>query len=130
MRITNRNNTHMLGNQGPVLLDAHGFGCSQKMWGRVTPAFADSHRQILFDYVGSGQSDLAAFDARRYASMNGYAQDGMALVLAQEAVACGADRALPAVKRGFFTCPACTANRRPSTRRPSRFSATWATTTP
>ena len=75
MPITNRNNTHMLGNQGPVLLYAHGFGCSQRMWGRVTPAFADSHRQILFDYVSSGQSDLAAFDARRYASMNGYAQD-------------------------------------------------------
>ena len=75
MTITRRNNTHMLGNQGPVLLYAHGFGCSQGMWGAVTPAFADSHRQILFDYVGSGRSDLAAFDARRYASLNGYAQD-------------------------------------------------------
>jgi sigma-B regulation protein RsbQ len=75
MSITSRNNTRMLGSHGPVLLYAHGFGCSQKMWGRVTPAFADSHRQILFDYVGSGQSDLAAFDVRRYASLNGYAQD-------------------------------------------------------
>ena len=75
MPITRRNNTRMLGSQGPVLLYAHGFGCSQKMWGRITPAFADSHRQILFDYVGCGQSDLAAFDARRYASLNGYAQD-------------------------------------------------------
>lgn len=75
MTIAKRNNTRMLGNKGPVLLYAHGFGCSQKMWSRVTPAFADSHCQILFDYVGSGQSDLAAFDARRYASLNGYAQD-------------------------------------------------------
>ena len=45
------------------------------MWGDVTPAFADSHRQLLFDYVGSGQSDLAAFDPQRCASLNGYAQD-------------------------------------------------------
>jgi sigma-B regulation protein RsbQ len=75
MTIFRRNNARILGNDGPVLLYAHGFGCSQKMWSRVTPAFADSHRQILFDYVGSGQSDLAAFDARRYASLNGYAQD-------------------------------------------------------
>ena len=75
MLITQRNNTCMLGSHGPVLLYAHGFGCSQKMWGRITPAFADSHRQILFDYVGCGQSNLAAFDARRYASLNGYAQD-------------------------------------------------------
>jgi sigma-B regulation protein RsbQ len=65
----------MLGSKGPVLLYAHGFGCSQRMWSRVTPAFADTHRQILFDYVGSGQSDLAAFDVLRYSSLNGYAQD-------------------------------------------------------
>jgi sigma-B regulation protein RsbQ len=75
MTIAKRNNTRMLGSQGPVLLYAHGFGCSQNMWSRVTPAFAGTHRQILFDYVGSGQSDLTAFDARRYASLNGYVQD-------------------------------------------------------
>lgn len=65
MTITKRNNTHTIGRKGPVVLYAHGFGCSEKMWTRITPAFADSHRQVLFDYVGSGQSDLAAFDARR-----------------------------------------------------------------
>jgi sigma-B regulation protein RsbQ len=75
MTITTRNNTRMLGTQGPVLLYAHGFGCSQKMWRHVTPAFADTHRQVLFDYVGSGQSDLASFDAQRYASLDGYVQD-------------------------------------------------------
>ncbi|MET3109377.1 pimeloyl-ACP methyl ester carboxylesterase [Oxalobacteraceae bacterium GrIS 2.11] len=45
------------------------------MWGRMTPAFAGTHKQVLFDYVGSGKSDLAAFDPHRYASLNGYAQD-------------------------------------------------------
>jgi sigma-B regulation protein RsbQ len=30
---------------------------------------------VLFDYVGSGQSDLASFDAKRYSSLQGYAQD-------------------------------------------------------
>ncbi len=30
---------------------------------------------MLFDYVGSGNSDLSAFDARRYSSLDGYAQD-------------------------------------------------------
>jgi uncharacterized protein (DUF924 family) len=34
-----------------------------------------------------------------------FAQDGMALVLAQEAVACGADQALPAEQRGFLYMP-------------------------
>jgi sigma-B regulation protein RsbQ len=45
------------------------------MWHRITGAFEDTHRQVLFDYVGSGQSDPAAFDRKRYARLDGYAQD-------------------------------------------------------
>lgn len=76
MDILKRNNVHVQGNfDGPVMLFAHGFGCNQTMWDRVTPAFASSHRQVLFDYVGSGKSDLTAFDAARYSSLEGYAQD-------------------------------------------------------
>jgi sigma-B regulation protein RsbQ len=75
MSVPRRNNVQVLGHGGPVLLYAHGFGCNQDMWSRVTPAFASTHRQVLFDYVGSGQSELAAFDPQRYASLKGYAQD-------------------------------------------------------
>ena len=76
MKILKRNNVHQLGNpDGPVLLFAHGFGCNQKMWNRITPAFDASYRQILFDYVGSGQSDVSAFNIERYGNLNGYAQD-------------------------------------------------------
>ncbi|MEB0137567.1 MULTISPECIES: alpha/beta hydrolase [unclassified Undibacterium] len=73
--IIKRNHIHVLGDSGPVLLYAHGFGCNQNMWDRVTPAFLGTHRQVLFDYVGAGQSDITAFDAKRYASLDGYAQD-------------------------------------------------------
>jgi sigma-B regulation protein RsbQ len=75
MSVLTRNNVHILGGSGPVLLYAHGFGCNQNMWSRVWPAFAETHRQVLFDYVGSGQSDRATFSAERYASLHGYAQD-------------------------------------------------------
>lgn len=75
LQVIDRNNVTTLGSAGPVLLYAHGFGCSQKMWSRITPAFESTHRQVLFDYVGSGQSDLASFDPVRYASLQGYAQD-------------------------------------------------------
>lgn len=68
------NNVKVLQGDGNVMLYAHGFGCNQSMWDRVTPAFKN-HTQVLFDYVGSGQSDMAAFDADKYASLNGYAQD-------------------------------------------------------
>lgn len=75
MNIVERNHVRQLGDRGPVLLYAHGFGCNQDMWRFVTPAFASTHRQVLFDYVGSGRSDLSAFDPRRYADLGGYAQD-------------------------------------------------------
>lgn len=75
MSILKRNNVKVLGDSGPVLIYAHGFGCHQDMWRQVTPAFAATHRQVLFDYVGSGNSDRAAFDPLRYADLPGYAQD-------------------------------------------------------
>jgi sigma-B regulation protein RsbQ len=58
---------------------AHGFGCDQNMWRFVAPAFEDDFRTILFDYVGAGGSDLAAFDPIKYASLDGYADDVIAL---------------------------------------------------
>ena len=70
-----RNNVKVLAGDGPVLLYAHGFGCNQTMWDRVTPAFKSTHQQVLFDYVGSGKSDISAFDPDKYASLTGYAQD-------------------------------------------------------
>jgi len=75
LNVLHRNNVKIIGESGPVLLYAHGFGCNQNMWDRVTPAFIGTHKQVLFDYVGSGKSDLKAFDPHRYASLNGYAQD-------------------------------------------------------
>lgn len=75
MNILHRNNVRVTGSDGPVLVYGHGFGCNQHMWSGVTPAFAATHRQVLFDYVGCGQSDPKAFNAARYASLSGYAQD-------------------------------------------------------
>jgi sigma-B regulation protein RsbQ len=57
------------------MLFAHGFGCDQNMWRYVAPAFEDEYRVVLFDHVGAGRSDLAAYDRRKYSSLNGYATD-------------------------------------------------------
>ena len=59
------------------MMFAHGFGCDQTMWRLVAPAFEDHYRVVLFDYVGCGKSDWAAWDAKRYDSLRGYAQDVM-----------------------------------------------------
>jgi sigma-B regulation protein RsbQ len=78
-----RNNVTVLGQSGarPVVF-AHGFGCDQNMWRFVAPAFEDDHQVVLFDYVGAGGSDSAAYDPERYATLGGYAQDVLDIVAA------------------------------------------------
>jgi sigma-B regulation protein RsbQ len=73
--VLRRNNVNVFGKGEQPMMFAHGFGCDQNMWRLVTPAFEDHYRLILFDYVGSGKSDLSAYDASRYGSLDGYAQD-------------------------------------------------------
>jgi sigma-B regulation protein RsbQ len=71
-----RNNVKVSGQpDGQVMLFAHGFGCDQHMWRFVAPAFESDHRVVLFDHVGAGESDAAAYDPARYASLDGYAED-------------------------------------------------------
>lgn len=60
---------------GRPTLFAHGFGCDQTLWRFVAPAFESDHRVVTFDYIGAGRSDRAAYDAERYARLDGYAQD-------------------------------------------------------
>jgi sigma-B regulation protein RsbQ len=57
------------------MMFAHGFGCDQNMWRFVAPAFATTHRTVLFDYVGFGHSEAAAYDFTKYASLDGYVDD-------------------------------------------------------
>ena len=73
--VLSRNNVKVFGRGTQPMLFAHGFGCDQNMWRFVTPAFADDYRIVLFDYVGSGKSELAAYDLERYATLKGYASD-------------------------------------------------------
>jgi sigma-B regulation protein RsbQ len=70
-----RNNVKVFGKGTRPMLFAHGFGCDQNMWRFVTSAFEDDYKIILFDYVGSGKSDLQAYSAERYGALDGYAQD-------------------------------------------------------
>ncbi|WP_189336229.1 alpha/beta fold hydrolase [Actinoplanes ianthinogenes] len=81
MSSTHRNAVTMSGNQsGQPMVFAHGYGCDQNMWRLVTPAFADTHRLVLFDHVGNGKSDLSAYDDAKYSSLDGYATDVLEIV--------------------------------------------------
>lgn len=80
MSIQRRHNVHVHGSGPATLFFAHGFGCDQNMWRLLAPTYAERYRVVLFDLVGSGQSDLAAYDRKKYASLHGYAQDMLELV--------------------------------------------------
>ncbi|WP_433206217.1 alpha/beta fold hydrolase [Dactylosporangium sp. CS-047395] len=76
MSVVERNNVRLLGPEtAPALVFSHGFGCDQNMWRFVAPRFADDHRVVLFDHVGAGNSDLAAYNPQRYSTLSGYAED-------------------------------------------------------
>lgn len=61
------------------LMFAHGYGCDQNMWRLVAPAFEDRYRIILYDLVGSGRSDLTAYDRATYDRLDGHASDVLAI---------------------------------------------------
>ncbi len=73
--IRERNNVKISGTGKATLVFAHGFGCDQNMWRLLEPEFGKRYRTILFDLVGSGESDRAAYDKTKYSSLNGYADD-------------------------------------------------------
>ena len=45
------------------------------MWTEVARSFEEDFRVILFDHVGAGRSDLAAYDSDKYSRLEGYAED-------------------------------------------------------
>ncbi|WP_405488085.1 alpha/beta fold hydrolase [Nocardia sp. NBC_00511] len=74
--VVRRNRVTVSGLAGaPVLVLAHGFGCDQHLWRLVVPLLEDRFTVVLFDHVGSGRSDLSAWNPDRYSTMAGYAED-------------------------------------------------------
>jgi len=80
MSVQQRNNVNVTGHGPVTLIFAHGFGCDQHMWRFMAPHFAERFRVVLFDLVGSGQSDTSAYYPHKYASLKGYASDLLELV--------------------------------------------------
>jgi sigma-B regulation protein RsbQ len=85
MELERRNNVKVSGKGPATLIFSHGFGCDQSMWRYLAPGFEDRFRVVLYDLVGAGGSDLAAYSASRYDSLDGYADD-LAHVIEQFAV--------------------------------------------
>jgi sigma-B regulation protein RsbQ len=80
--VLTRNNVTVSGDpSAQPMVFAHGFGCDKNMWRFVVPAFESTHRCVVFDYVGFGESDHSAWDEERYATLDGYARDLLEICL-------------------------------------------------
>ena len=73
--VLKRNNVNIIGDGEQVMLFAHGFGCDQRAWKYVVDSFTDDYKVVLFDYTGSGRSDISQYNPEKYKSLEGYVQD-------------------------------------------------------
>jgi sigma-B regulation protein RsbQ len=73
--VSRLHNVNVSGTGDRTMMFAHGFGCDQTMWEPVARNFEGDFRVVLFDYIGHGRSDLSAYSADRYSSLQGYADD-------------------------------------------------------
>lgn len=80
MSLQERNNVHCYGDGPYTMMLAHGYGCDQTMWRFLYPSFAERYQVILLDLVGSGGSDLSAYDRDKYCSLHGYADDMLEII--------------------------------------------------
>jgi sigma-B regulation protein RsbQ len=75
MDILKRNNVTISGSGKQAMVFAHGFGCDQRMWRMVAPAFEAQYKVVLLDLVGAGQSDLTAYNPEQYSTLAAHAND-------------------------------------------------------
>lgn len=80
LNVKERNNVKVFGQGEKAIVFAHGFGCEQGMWQYIIPIFENNYRLIVFDYVGSGGSDMTAYDAVKYNELSGYSQDVLEII--------------------------------------------------
>ncbi len=70
-----QHNLQFSGEGEVTLLFVHGLGCDQAMWRFVAPQFESRARVIRMDLMGFGASLQSAWNAERYAGLDGHARD-------------------------------------------------------
>lgn len=78
MNALERHNVRQTGSGTPVLF-SHGYGCDQNVWRDVAPGFGASHRVVLMDHAGCGGSAPGSYSFERHASLQGHADDIIAV---------------------------------------------------
>lgn len=84
MTILDRHYVHVVGRGDRTLFLSHGFGCNQSMFRYMVEELREDYRMVLYDLAGSGNYPSELFNAERYQSLVGYAQDAIAIAEALE----------------------------------------------
>ena len=85
MSVLQRHNVTRTGaGTGKQLIFTHGYGCDQNVWQPVARALAASHEVVLYDCAGSGGADPSLYDPDRHATLDGHADDLIAVCEAAE----------------------------------------------
>nr|GMD58610.1 probable esterase KAI2 [Ipomoea batatas] len=73
-------NVRVVGSGPRTVVLAHGFGTDQSVWKHLVPHLVDGCRVVLFDNMGAGTTNPDYFDFDRYATLEGYAYDVIAIL--------------------------------------------------
>nr|UTN00762.1 karrikin insensitive 2 [Emmenanthe penduliflora] len=73
-------NAKVLGSGEKTIVLGHGFGTDQSVWKHLVPYLVDDYGVILYDNMGAGTTNPDYFDFERYATLEGYAYDLIALL--------------------------------------------------
>ncbi|WP_220235683.1 alpha/beta fold hydrolase [Hymenobacter ginsengisoli] len=77
--VLKRLHVNVIGEKKPPVLFCNGFNCNQHIWNYLTPALARHYQLVFFDQMGTGGSDVSAYDAQQYATLASYAGDVVAI---------------------------------------------------
>ena len=73
-------NASIVGEGERVLVLGNGLGTTQRTWRHIVAAFRSRYRIVQFDYVGTPDADAVEFEAARYQTLHGHADDVLALL--------------------------------------------------
>nr|GMC60077.1 probable esterase KAI2 [Ipomoea batatas]GMC62737.1 probable esterase KAI2 [Ipomoea batatas]GMC66318.1 probable esterase KAI2 [Ipomoea batatas] len=81
-------NVKVLGSGERTIVLGHGFGTDQSVWKHLVPHLVDEYRVVLYDNMGAGPTNPDYFDFERYATLEGYAYDLLAILEELQITSC------------------------------------------
>ncbi|XP_015901630.2 probable esterase KAI2 [Ziziphus jujuba] len=81
-------NVKVLGTGKEFVVLVHGFGTDQSVWKHLVPHLVEDYRVVLYDNMGAGTTNPDYFDFERYATLEGFAYDLLAILEVVQVQSC------------------------------------------